>query len=254
MGWVKTEKTNKLSKLGDIDFTTTAPVDGNALVYDETNNVWIPGEGGGSSGVELTQAEYDQLTQEEKNNGTIYQISDKAKIYCLDEEYHAVKEITSADYALLSSVEKNNGTLYILTDEETTAADIPYSAGVSVADKLDALSEIGEVKKGAWTANSTSSYDTVLTNSISVTKGVWIISASYPNCSVSSSAYVNGIATNSDVSDQFESIMIGGSSTKMSMIVKFSGNSTLQLRSAGSTSATFTDATRGYLKAVKVAP
>ena len=46
MGWVKTEKTNKLSKLGDIDFTTTAPVDGNALVYDETNDVWVPGAGG----------------------------------------------------------------------------------------------------------------------------------------------------------------------------------------------------------------
>ena len=149
MGWVKTEKTNKLSKLGDIDFTTTAPVDGNALVYDETNDVWIPGAGGGSSGVELTQAEYDQLTQEEKNNGTIYKITDKAKIYCLDEEYHAVKEITSADYALLTSDEKNNGTLYVITDKETTAADIPYSAGVSVADKLD------EIKVDKLTFNTT---------------------------------------------------------------------------------------------------
>ena len=243
MGWVKTEKTNKLSKLGDIDFTTTAPVDGNALVYDETNDVWVPGEGGGSSGiVELTQAEYDQLTQEEKNNGTIYQISDKgyfyykekqfraikeltqaqydlltpeqkadgtiymisdatnnlndldnvdisnltdgqiieydattqswvnatnkiviqktqaeydlltsaeknngsiykitdkAKIYCLDEAYHAIKEITSINYAQLTNAEKNNGTLYVITDKETTAADIPYSSGVSVGDKLD---------------------------------------------------------------------------------------------------------------------
>lgn len=160
MGWVKTEKTNKLSKLGDIDFTTTAPIDGNALVYDETNNVWVPGEGGGgSSGVELTQAEYDALTQEEKNNGSIYKITDKAKIYCLDEEYHAVLEITSADYALLTSDEKNNGTLYILTDEETTADDIPYSAGVSVADKLDSLTA------SVNTVNSyTASYDSTKIN------------------------------------------------------------------------------------------
>ena len=78
MGWVKTEKTNKLSKLGDIDFTTTAPVDGNALVYDETNNVWVPGEGGGGNANEmvLTQDEYDALTPEEQLNGTNYYIND----------------------------------------------------------------------------------------------------------------------------------------------------------------------------------
>ena len=51
-------------------------------------------------------------------------------------EFRRVVELTSAQYSALSSAEKNNGTLYILTDEETTAADIPYSAGVSVADKL----------------------------------------------------------------------------------------------------------------------
>lgn len=54
-------------------------------------------------------------------------------------EFRRVVELTSAQYTALSSAEKNNGTLYILTDEETTAADIPYSAGVSVADKLDSL-------------------------------------------------------------------------------------------------------------------
>lgn len=52
-------------------------------------------------------------------------------------EFRRVVELTSAQYSALSSAEKNNGTLYVITDEETTAADIPYSAGVSVADKLD---------------------------------------------------------------------------------------------------------------------
>lgn len=51
-------------------------------------------------------------------------------------EFRRVVELTSAQYTALSSAEKNNGTLYIITDEETTAADIPYSSGVSVADKL----------------------------------------------------------------------------------------------------------------------
>lgn len=51
-------------------------------------------------------------------------------------EFRRVVELTSAQYAQLTPAEQNNGTLYIITDEETTAADIPYSAGVSVADKL----------------------------------------------------------------------------------------------------------------------
>lgn len=53
MGWVKTEKTNTLAKLGDINFSTS-PVDGNALVYDGTNQVWKPGQGGGGGSSTLS--------------------------------------------------------------------------------------------------------------------------------------------------------------------------------------------------------
>lgn len=60
-------------------------------------------------------------------------------------EFRRVVELTSAQYTALSSAEKNNGTLYIITDEETTAADIPYSSGVSVADVLDSLSTVETV-------------------------------------------------------------------------------------------------------------
>lgn len=98
--------------------------------------------GGGASVIQLTMSQYTALPSADKMNGSIYKITDKALIYCLDEEYHAVKEITSADYALLTSDEKNNGTLYIITDEETTANDIPYVQGVSVADKLATIQTI----------------------------------------------------------------------------------------------------------------
>ena len=54
-------------------------------------------------------------------------------------EFRRVVELTSAQYAQLTPAEQNNGTIYVKTDEETTAADIPYSSGVSVADKLDSL-------------------------------------------------------------------------------------------------------------------
>lgn len=95
--------------------------------------------GGGASVIQKTLAEYQALPQSSKMNGSIYKITDKALIYCLDEEYHAYKELTSIQYQALTSDEKNNGTLYIITDEETTADDIPYSTGVSVANKLSSI-------------------------------------------------------------------------------------------------------------------
>lgn len=110
------------------------------------------GGGGGASVVQKTMAEYTALPSSEKMNGSIYKITDKALIYCLDEEYHALKEITSADYAQLTSAEQNNGTIYVKTDEETTADDIPYSAGVSVADKIDELTTYSTNERvvGEW--------------------------------------------------------------------------------------------------------
>lgn len=105
--------------------------------------------GGGASVIQKTMAEYTALPSSEKMNGSIYKITDKALIYCLDEEYHAVKELEHAEYEALTSAEKNNGTIYVETDVETTADDIPYSAGVSVADKLDAT-DYTEGSSGVW--------------------------------------------------------------------------------------------------------
>ena len=83
--------------------------------------------GGGASVIQLTQAEYTALSTAEKMNGSIYKITDNAKMYCLDEEYHPVKELTTAQYNALTTAEKNNGTIYIQTDAETTGEDIPVN-------------------------------------------------------------------------------------------------------------------------------
>ena len=60
-------------------------------------------------------------------------------------EFRRVVELTSAQYAQLTPAEQNNGTIYVKTDEETTAADIPYSAGVSVADMFDVENLLNDV-------------------------------------------------------------------------------------------------------------
>lgn len=144
--------------LGNTQYNTELPnfTAGNRTIFKALEEARSSG-GGGASVIQKTMAEYTALPSADKMNGSIYKITDKALIYCLDEEYHAVLEITSADYAQLTSAEKNNGTLYVLTDEETTADDIPYSAGVSVADKLDSLNI------------------TTITHTITKNSGVWNI-------------------------------------------------------------------------------
>ena len=89
--------------------------------------------------IQKTQAEYDLLTTEQKMNGSIYKITDNAKMYCLDEEYHPVKELTTAQYEALTSAEKNDGTIYIQTDAETTGEDIPVSSSdnTSIAEAIE---------------------------------------------------------------------------------------------------------------------
>ena len=61
------------------DNTTTIRSDINTI-YGKINNKWLEykpsGGGGDASYRELTQAEYDELTEEEKHNGTIYFITD----------------------------------------------------------------------------------------------------------------------------------------------------------------------------------
>ena len=108
--------------------------------FTELNNQTIVQAISGGSGagtVILTMAQYIALTPAQQTDGHIYVISDFACIFCYGRQYRAMQELTQAEYDQLSPAEQNNGTLYIITDEETTAADIPYSSGVSVADKLD---------------------------------------------------------------------------------------------------------------------
>lgn len=115
--------------LGNTQYNTELPnfTAGNRTIFKALEEARSSG-GGGASVIQKTMAEYTALPSADKMNGSIYKITDKALIYCLDEEYHAVLEITSADYAQLTSAEKNNGTIYIKTDAETTGEDIQVSS------------------------------------------------------------------------------------------------------------------------------
>lgn len=107
----------------------------------------------GASVIQLTQAEYTALSTAEKMNGSIYKLTDKAIFYCLDEEYHPVKELTTAQYEALTSAQQNNGTIYIQTDAETTGEDIPVSNSDSTTI-AEAIGGVRAVTTGSITTNS----------------------------------------------------------------------------------------------------
>lgn len=64
----------------------------------------------------MTQAQYDALSNQKKNDGTVYFITDGGGSSSGDDTSHM--ELTSAEYAALSTAVQNNGTIYFITDGE----------------------------------------------------------------------------------------------------------------------------------------
>ena len=56
--------------------------------------------------------------------------------------------LTQAQYDNLTPAEKNNGSIYIITDGTITADDVEYSSGVSVADKIDDIDKKLHIESG----------------------------------------------------------------------------------------------------------
>jgi hypothetical protein len=104
----------------------------------------------------------------------------------------------------------------------------------------------------SWIANSSSAYGTTLTDSINVTAGVWLITWGHPSQSANLGCFVDGISTNSDISDNFMTFDNGLPYTKGCILVRFTGNSTIKLCAGGSASVTFSELGRGFLRAVKL--
>ena len=75
--------------------------------FEDNTNLQEMSDGGIIGGVELTQAEYDALTYEEKKNGLEYRCTDSGRIYINDVLYGGKEPITLtyADYKVL---EENN--------------------------------------------------------------------------------------------------------------------------------------------------
>ena len=124
---------------GDMQELTLAQY--NALTTAEKNNgtVYFITDADGSTqnyapiaGVEISQADYDRLTPAQKNDGTLYLITDENPS---DQLYAPVAgvEITLEEYEELTSEEKNNGTMYLITDGEPDENTYAPVAGTEIS-------------------------------------------------------------------------------------------------------------------------
>jgi len=96
---------------------------------------------------ELTQAQYDVLTPDEKNNGTIWQISNKGYFYYKGKQFRASRELTQAEFDALPTSKKNDGTEYIITDATTSISDFD---DVSISGATDGQSLYYDATLGVW--------------------------------------------------------------------------------------------------------
>lgn len=94
---------------------------------------------------EITQVAYDALSEAEKNNGTIYLITDAT-------DNVLKREVTLEQYNNLSEAEKKNGMMYFITDvtDEFSAGQVAYdnsSSGLNAVDVQSAIDEKGTIDK-----------------------------------------------------------------------------------------------------------
>ena len=109
--WVNSEAPAGASSMGDLtDVTLSTPAGGQSLKYDSTTSKWKNGYISKS----LTQAEYNALSPEEKNNGTLYFVND----------VDFIRVLTQAEYDALTTAEKLNGMIYVISDGSPSAPSI----------------------------------------------------------------------------------------------------------------------------------
>lgn len=73
-------------------------------------------------------------------NSTDYKVTNQQLLDLI--KTNTVIPLTQTQYDNLTPAEKNNGSIYIITDASITADDIEYTSGVSVGDKLDSLDNL----------------------------------------------------------------------------------------------------------------
>ena len=166
------------SDLGDLtDVTLSSPATDQMLRY--SGSIWE----NKTYRKELTKAEYDLLSTAEKNNGTIYFITDLPGgegVVTLEDlsdvtitdptandmlQYNGTdwtnkqykRELTKAEYDALPTAEKNNGIMYLITDDDIDWSPSCYSTS--------------EMVVGSWVDGKTVYQKTYILSAVSIASG-----------------------------------------------------------------------------------
>ncbi len=137
---------------------TVNMVDENGNITDTTLTESINQVG---KGRELTQAEYDALSEEEKKNGTVYYITD-------DEGVVSVVALTRETYEALGNTTLSDGRIYLITDEnmEETASNIKFNNTTTSINSLTVQEAIEDI-------------DSNLNNWINIDTSGWVIDSKW---------------------------------------------------------------------------
>ncbi len=133
---------------------TVNMVDENGNITDTTLTESISKAG---KGRELTQAEYNALSEEEKRNGTVYYITD-------DDGAVSIVALNRAAYDALGDTTSTDGRIYLITDEniEETAKNIAFDDSNTTIDASTVHDAIEALDSKL--ANKSTDYSILLNN------------------------------------------------------------------------------------------
>lgn len=122
------------------------PTHRQGLVYDNPTGEWVNGEI--SSVGSLNDLTDVSLSTPDDGDSLVYNETDEEW-----QNKKITRTLTQSEYNALTPSEKNNGTIYLISDTNISADEVDYSSGVSVADELDLKANIADLSTVATTGS-----------------------------------------------------------------------------------------------------
>lgn len=135
---------------------------------------------------------------------------------------------------------------------DNTQSGLPFTNVQNLLNDMSSNVYNSDVLSASWKVTSSSAVGTALTNTITLSKGLYIVMAAYPV--ISNSAYFTSEISGSTTISKWGGTYIYQTSQQSTVrfIYVYTNNTTVQLVSAQSTSCTFSNTDRGGIFAYKI--
>jgi hypothetical protein len=121
-----------IDDLSDVDTTTAAPTDGQALVWDSANSVWVPGNvaaGGGPQKFRYWRLQIDQSGTQNSTIGCIAEIEFREEVGGADVTGSGTASASTSDYSTTPDMAFDNNLANFWGQNTGAAAWIQYDFG-----------------------------------------------------------------------------------------------------------------------------